>query len=113
VWARAVATAAVLVGVGFVPWNDNPLYRLAGGEGSGPDPIFDAPLNPAALREMDDPPLGATYFVSAQEHSPLVQGNVKAAGQLYLARGLPVQEASRARFAVAVRNWRIVIEPLR
>lgn len=109
----AFATVATAVAaLPLVPWGDGPLRRLAGGGGDGPDPRFDVPLDASALRATSVP-LGSTYFVSAQEYSPLVQGNAKAAAQLYLARGLPVQEASRARFAVRVQGERLVVGGLR
>jgi hypothetical protein len=97
-----------MVLLALAPWAGSPLRRLAGGEGDGPAPRFDVPLDARALR--DEPlAVGTTYVVSAQEQSPLVQGNAKAAAQLYLARGLPVQDASRARFGVAVADGRLVI----
>lgn len=106
------AVAAAVLALALVPWSDSPLRRLAGGEGDGSDPQFDVALDAAALRDASVPN-GTTYFVSAQERSPLVQGNAKAAAQLYLARGLPVQEAARARFAVRVEGARLVIAGLR
>jgi hypothetical protein len=110
VWARAAALAAVVVGVGFVPWKDNPFYRLAGGEGDGRDARFDAPLDPAILRDAGDTlPRGLPYAVVAPGESPLVQGNLKAAGQLYLAQALPVQDVSRAAARVLVDDGRIVL----
>jgi hypothetical protein len=106
--AAFVAAAALVGAFALVPWADSPLRRLVGGAGDGPEPMLDAPLDATALRELRMPH-GTTYFVSAQEQSPLVQGNVKAASQLYLARGLPVQDPGLARFAVGVDDGRIVI----
>jgi hypothetical protein len=108
--ARAVfaGVAAAVLALALVPWADSPLRRLAGGEGDGPAPRFDVRLDASALRE-ERLPVGTRYFVSAQEESPLAQGNAKAAAQLYLARGLPVQDPSSARFAVAIADGRIVI----
>jgi hypothetical protein len=91
--AFAVVTAAVLAAAA-VPWSDGPLQRLAGREGDGPEPTFDVPLDSAPLqragaRLRDD----TRYATSAPDESPLVQGNLKAAAQLYLSRQLPVHDA--------------------
>lgn len=110
--ATLAGVAAAVFALALVPWADSPLRRLAGGEGDGPDPRFDVPLDASAVRETSLP-TGTTYFVSAPERSPLVQGNAKAAAQLYLAAGLPVQEASRARFAIRIEGERLVVTGLR
>lgn len=92
-----------------VPWSDGPLRRLAGGEGEGRDPAFDVRLDPSALRnEGERLPLGLRYYLDAARTSPLVQGNAKAAGQLYLARQLPVQDPRRAQARFGYRNGRVV-----
>jgi len=92
--AFAAGTAVVLA-LAAVPWDRGPLRRLAGGEGDGRDPTFDVALDPT--------PLGAvcrtkprTYYLDAQTETPLAQGNAKAAGQLYLACSVPVQDQARA-----------------
>jgi hypothetical protein len=54
-----------------------------------------------------------TYFVDAAGESPLVQGNLKAVGQLYLARGVPVQDPTRADYVLRVRGARIEHRRLR
>jgi hypothetical protein len=103
-WLPAVAVLALAL----VPWSGNPFYRLAGSEGDGPDPTFDVPLDPAPLREArlpDDLP----YVTEAPGASPLVQGNLKAAGQLYLSAQLPVQDRRRADVRVVYRDGRIVL----
>lgn len=101
--AVAVLAAAV------VPWSDGPLRRLAGGEGDGRDPTFDVRLDPSALREEGERlPFGLPYYLDADGTSPLVQGNAKAAGQLYLARQLPVLEPGRAEASFGYRNGRVV-----
>ena len=49
-WARAAAVAVAVLAIGLLPWSDNPLYRLAGAGGDGPEPRFDVPLDPGALQ---------------------------------------------------------------
>jgi hypothetical protein len=102
--AFALVLIAVLAAVA-VPWSDGPLRRLAGGEGDGPEPTFDLPLDPAPLQRAgaalrDD----TRYETSAPDESPLVQGNLKAAAQLYLSRQLPVHDAP---LVFGYRNGRI------
>ena len=104
----AFAAVAAAVGVAaLVPWADSPLRRLAGGEGDGPDPRFDVPLDPRVLKESSLPD-GTLYATSAPDESPLVQGNLKAAGQLYLASLLPVQDARRASVVFTYRDGAVV-----
>lgn len=93
--AAFAAVAVAVLAAAAVPWSDGPLRRLAGGEGDGPEPTFDVPLDPAPLqragaRLRDD----ARYQTSAPDASPLAQGNLKAAAQLYLSRQLPVHDAA-------------------
>ncbi len=88
-------TAAAVLVLAAVPWTDSPLRRLAGGEGDGRDPAFDVALNPAPLRDLCDAKI-RSYYVDAHTETPLAQGNAKAAGQLYLACGVPVQDPRRA-----------------
>jgi hypothetical protein len=110
-WARAAALAAALLALGAVPWSDNPLYRLAGGGGDSSDARFDAPLDPSPLRAFDEGAEPDTpYFVDAAAATPLEQGNLKAAGQLYLAPLLPVLDRSRAETFVRLRDGRILVE---
>jgi hypothetical protein len=105
--ARA-AFAAVLIALlaaAAVPWSDGPLRRVAGGEGDGPEPAFDVPLDPAPLQRAGVAlPADTRYETSAPDESPLVQGNLKAATQLYLSRQLPVHDA---RLVFGYRNGRI------
>jgi hypothetical protein len=82
--------------------SDSPLGRLANVEGDGPDPRFDAPLDGDALRRAGRlVPDDETYIAVAPGADPLVQGNLKAAAQLYLAPSLPVQSLERAQWALA------------
>ena len=90
------AAAAATLALALVPWDGSPLRRLAGGDGDTAEPRFDVPLNPAALRRAATSLSPETrYATIAPNESPLVQGNLKAAGQLYLWRHLPVQDAAR------------------
>lgn len=98
-----------VLAVGLVPWSDNPLYRLAGAGGDGPEPRFDVPLDPGALKdaaETMEP--DALYATSAPQASPLVQGNLKAAGQLYLWQQLPVLDVERASVVFTYRDGVVV-----
>lgn len=92
-----------------VPWSDGPLRRLAGGAGQGPDPTFDVELDADALRAAAPMVDGSNYVTEWPGGSPLEQGNLKAAGQLYFARGLPVLEPSRAEWTVAVRDGNLLV----
>jgi hypothetical protein len=96
-----------VLALALVPWSASPFYRLAGSEGDGRDPTFDVSLDPVPLREArfaDDLP----YVTEAPGASPLAQGNLKAAAQLYLARQLPVLDRRRAEVRVLYREGRVV-----
>ena len=106
--SRALVAAAVSVlAVAAVPWSDGPLGRLAGGGGAGPDAAFDVALDARALRAAAPRVGDSTYFAEWPGGSPLQQGNLKAAGQLYLARGLPVLEPRRAEWVLVARDGRV------
>ena len=96
-----------MLGLALIPAADSPLRRLAGGEGDGPDPTPDAPLDLASLRLVARSHSDTFYFVDAANEPPLVQGNLKALGQLYLARAVPVQEPARAHYLLRVRGSRV------
>jgi hypothetical protein len=108
--ARRPFAAAVLavVALAAFPSAENPLRRLAGGDGEGPDPSFDVALNPAPLRHLCRTKL-ATYYVDARTETPLAQGNAKAAGQLYLACSVPVHDPSRAQLTLLFRHGRFQV----
>ena len=106
--ARWLPAAAVLA-LALVPWSANPLYRLAGGEGDARDPHFDVPLDPRGLRSAGATLPAGRYFTDAAFETPLVQGNLKAAGQLYLARLLPVQVEANGAYVVRYRHGRPVV----
>ena len=106
------AFAAAVVGVlavAAVPWSDGPLQRLAGGEGEGRDPTFDVELDGEALRAATSVVGSSEYATEWPGGSPLEQGNLKAAGQLYLARGVPVLDPSRAAWILGVRDGSVVL----
>ena len=92
-----------------VPWSDGPLRRLAGGEGEERDAKFDVELDARSLRAAVSQVGDSTYFAEWPGGSPLQQGNLKAAGQLYLPHGLPVLERARAEWIVVVRDGRVVV----
>jgi hypothetical protein len=86
--------------------SSSPLGRVASVDGDGPDPLYDAPLDAPGIRRAGAiVPDDATYAVVAPEASPLVQGNLKAATQLFLVPALPLQDARRA-------EWRLVYGPI-
>ena len=81
---------------------DSPFGRLANVDGDGPDPHFDVQLDAEAIRRAGRMvPDDDTYLVAAPGASPLLQGNLKAAAQLYLAPSLPVQGLGRAQWVLA------------
>lgn len=97
-----------MLAAALVPWSDGPLRHLAGGEGDGRDPTFDVELDGDALR-AGAPVVGdSQYATEWPGGSPLEQGNLKAAGQLYLARGFPVLDGSRADWIVGIRGGSVV-----
>lgn len=104
-WLPGFAVLALAV----VPWSANPLYRLAGAAGDGRDPRFDVPLDPAGLRRAGETLPDGRYFTDASSESPLVQGNLKAAGQLYLSRLVPVQVESNAAYVVRYGSGRPIV----
>ena len=107
--AAFAAAAAAVLAVAAIPWSDGPLQRLAGGDGAGPDPTFDVELDADALR-VAAPFIGdSEYLTEWPGGSPLEQGNLKAAGQLYFARGLPVLDRARAEWIVLGRDGRVVV----
>jgi len=107
---RAFAAAAVAVlAAAAVPWSGSPFRRLAGGEGEGRDPAFDVKLDADALRAAVSLVGDSEYATEWPNGSPLQQGNLKAAGQLYFAGGFPVLERSRADWIVSVRAGRVVL----
>ena len=102
--AFATSLAAVLA-LALVPWPDGPLRRLAGEGESGRSADFDVPLRIGEVLLIESRiPDGAEYVATAPGRTPLEQGNLKAIGQLYLARALPVQDPARAEWVLSLRG---------
>lgn len=103
--------AAAVLAVALLPWPDGPLRRLAGEGETGRGPDFDVPLDHGGLLIVaGEVPRDATYLTQAPGGSPLQQGNLKAAGQLYLADAVPVQDPTRAQFVLVLRGREVLLE---
>lgn len=98
--------AVAVLAAAAVPWSGGPLRQLAGGDGEGRDATFDVELDAPSLRAAASQVGDSTYATEWPGGSPLQQGNLKAAGQLYLSRGLPLLEG--AEWTVVVRGERVV-----
>lgn len=98
--------AVAVLAAAAVPWSGGPLRQLAGGDGEGRDAMFDVELDAPSLRAAASQVGDSTYATEWPGGSPLQQGNLKAAGQLYLSRGLPLLEG--AEWTVVVRGERVV-----
>jgi hypothetical protein len=100
--ALLAACALVVVLLSLVPApSDSPFGRLANVDGDGPDPRYDAPLDAAAVRRAGERvPDDENYAVFVRGADPLLQGNLKAAAQLFLAPSLPVQDLNRAQWVL-------------
>ena len=99
----AVALAA-LAGLLVPSPAGSPLGRLANIDADGPDPLWDTPVDGAAVRRAGELlPDDARYLVWAAGASPLLQGNLKAAAQLMLAPALPVQDPAAAEWVLSYR----------
>jgi hypothetical protein len=95
--ALVAALFAVVPGPGR-----SPLGRLVNPHADGPGPRFDTPVDGGGLRRAGEAlPDETTYFLYAPGASPLLQGNLKAAAQLFLAPALPVQTPAAAHWVVA------------
>lgn len=82
-----------------------PGRRLAKVDGDGPGPLYDSPLDDSSLRRAGElVPDDATYYVDAGDADPLLQGNLKAATQLYAAPALPVLDRTRARWILRLER---------
>jgi hypothetical protein len=101
----ALAVAAGVVLAVLVAATPGPGRRLAEIPGDGPDPRYDVPLPKQAIRETgrgltkDD-----TYALQTPGATPLVAGNLKAAGQLFFAPALPVLDVRRADWVIVYRD---------
>lgn len=109
--SRSVAAvAAGLVLAGAVAALPGPGRRLAEIPGDGPDPVYDTPLPAARIREAGrELPDGTTYVLRTPGAAPLLAGNLKAAGQLFFAPALPVQDERLARWEVVYRGASVTI----
>jgi hypothetical protein len=103
----AIVAAVALLALGglLVPSPaDSPLGRVANVDGDGRDPLWDTPVDGAAMRRAGELlPDDARYLLWAPAAPPLLQGNLKAAGQLFLAPALPVQDPAAARWVLSYR----------
>jgi hypothetical protein len=95
--SRRVALIAALTAATALLVLLTPARKLVEAEGAGADPIYDAPIDAASVRRAAEAvPDDSTYFVDAAEQPPLVQGNLKAAGHLFLTPALPVLDPAQA-----------------
>jgi hypothetical protein len=106
---REVALVLVLVAatalLAVVPGLNIPISRLAAYEGDGPEPLYDAEIDAAAIRRAAAlVPDDATYFVHAPREVPLLVGNVKAAAQLFFEPALLVHDPELAGWVVSYRT---------
>jgi hypothetical protein len=99
------ALAAVFALLALVPAPArSPLGRVASFDADRPDPRYDAPVDAAAIRRAAELlPDDATYYVHAPGVDPLLQGNLKAAGQLFFTPALPVQDPAAAGWVLSYR----------
>ena len=102
--AALAAVAAAVVASALVPWGESPPRRLAGGDGDASTPRFDVNVDAASVPSFEDRTAGSTYYVEASRERPLVQGNLKAIGQLYLSRAFPVQVDARAEYELVLNG---------
>jgi len=101
----AAAVAAGLVLAAVVAALPGPGRRLAEIPGDGPDPVYDVPLPAAQIRAVGRRlPDDSAYILRTPGSTPLVAGNLKAAGQLFFAPALPVQDERAARWEVVYRR---------
>lgn len=103
--ALLIALGVLFLLAAVVPTPDrSPLGRVASLDADGPDPLYDAPVDAASIRRAADLlPAHTTYYVHAPGADPLLQGNLKAAGQLFFAPALPVQDPAAAEWVLSYR----------
>ena len=108
--AAAAVAAAILVSPAVPGPLGEPARRLANSDGDGKDPQWDRPLDGEALRRAAERVRDAeTYLLDAAGENPVLQGNLKAGGQLFFAPSLPVRDARRADVVVVYRDGRLTI----
>lgn len=99
-----VAAVALLAVVGLLVPSpaDSPLGRVANIDGDGRDPLWDTPVDGTAMRRAGGLlPDDARYFLWTPGATPLLQGNVKAAAQLFLAPAVPMQDPAAAAWVLS------------
>ena len=108
----AAAVAAGLVLAVVVAALPGPGRRLAEIPGDGPDPVYDVPLPAAQIRAIGRRlPDESTYLLRTPGATPLVAGNLKAAGQLFFAPALPAQDARVAQWEVVYAHRTLTLRP--
>ena len=86
-----------------------PIRRVAEYDAAGPDPLWDADVDGAAIRRAGRLlPDDTTYYVHASRADPVLFGNLKAAGQLFLFPALPVRGVEQARWVLSYRAARLL-----
>jgi hypothetical protein len=97
--AAALATAVAIILPGPL---GEPVRKLAKTDGDGPRPRYSAEVDDAAIRRAGRLlPNDTTYFLWTTGASPLLQGNLKAATELYLGPALPVQSPRGAGWVLS------------
>jgi hypothetical protein len=97
--AVVLGLAAATALLAAAPGLNRPFARLANYDADGPDPVYDAAVDGAAVRRAASLlPERTTYFVHTSPSDPLLIGNLKAAGQLFFAPALPVRDPAEARW---------------
>jgi hypothetical protein len=111
---RALAagvTVVVAAVAAATPGLRAPFARLANYHADRAGPLYDVPVDDAALRRAGsilhargDP----SYFVSTSTAHPVLFGNVRAAARLYALPALPVQAPGRAGWVLSYRAGRLL-----
>ena len=108
--AAALVAAAVLVSPAVPGPLGEPTRRLSNTDGDGPDPHWDRPVDGAAIRRAGDVvPDDAGYFLDVATDDPVLRGNLKAAGQLFLAPALPLRSPQPAAWVVRYADGRVAV----
>lgn len=109
----AVAAAAVVLGSAVIPGPPGePARRLLNVDADGRDPRWDRPLDGTSVRRAGSiVPDDSTYLLDVRGADPVLQGNLKAAAQLFLAPALPVQSEANADWVLRLRAGRVVVSP--
>jgi hypothetical protein len=98
--ARAALLAGLVLATAVVVLA-TPARQLAEADGAGADPVYDVPIDPASVRRAAAAvPDDSTYFADAGTAPPLEQGNLKAAGHLFLTPALPLLDPGEAEWTL-------------